>query len=55
MDNQIALNDIKTIETCKALAFDCVQAIEIQQSNLRALQQRIAQLEQEPQMLQDGG
>lgn len=48
MDNQIALNDIKSIETCKALAFDAIQRIEIEQNNLRALQQRIVQLEQQP-------
>ena len=41
------LEDIKTIEQAKAMAFDCIQAIEQQQVNLRALQQRIAQLEQE--------
>jgi hypothetical protein len=29
------------------MAFDAIQAIEIQQRNLQALQQRIAQLEQE--------
>lgn len=44
MDNQIALNDIKSIETCKALAFDAIQRIEIEQNNLRALQQRIVEL-----------
>ena len=43
MDNQIALNDIKSVETCKALAFDAIQRIEIEQNNLRALQQRIAE------------
>ena len=47
MDNQIALNDIKSIETCKALAFDAIQRIEIEQNNLRALQQRIAELSEE--------
>ena len=46
MDNQIALNDIKTVEQAKALAFDAIQRIEIEQNNLRALQQRIVQLEQ---------
>lgn len=44
MDNQIALNDIKSIETCKALAFDAIQRIEIEQNNLRALRQRIVEL-----------
>ncbi len=41
------IKDIKTVEQAKALAFDCIQAIEQQQVNLRALQQRIVQLEQE--------
>lgn len=41
------LSEIKTVEQAKALAFDCVQRIEIEQANLRALQQRIAQLESE--------
>jgi len=41
------LEDITTVEACKALAFDCIQAIEMQQQNLRALQQRIAQLSEE--------
>jgi len=35
------LEDITTIEQAKAMAFDCIQAIEMQQQNLRALQQRI--------------
>jgi hypothetical protein len=30
------LEDIKTVEQAKALAFDCIQAIEQQQQNLRA-------------------
>lgn len=38
------LEDIKTVEQAKALAFDCIQAIEQQQQNLRALQQRIVEL-----------
>lgn len=41
------IKDIKTIEQAKALAFDAIQRIEIEQNNLRALQQRIVQLEQE--------
>ena len=41
------LKDIKTVDQAKALAFDCVQAIELQQNNLRALQQRINELEKE--------
>lgn len=43
------LSEIKTVEQAKALAFDAIQRIEIEQNNLRALQQRIVQLEQEPQ------
>ena len=39
------LEDIKTVEQAKALAFDCIQAIEQQQANLRALQARMAELE----------
>lgn len=39
------LEDIKTIQEAKSLAFDCIQRIEIEQQNLRALQGRIAQLE----------
>lgn len=42
------LSEIKTVEQAKAMAFDAIQRIEIEQNNLRALQQRIAQLEQEP-------
>lgn len=38
------LEDIKTVEQAKALAFDCLQRIEVEQNNLRALQQRIAEL-----------
>ena len=45
MENPIALADIKTVEACKALAFDCIQAIELQQANLRALQARMVELE----------
>lgn len=39
------LEDIKTVEQAKALAFDCLQRIEVEQNNLRALQQRIAELQ----------
>ena len=39
------IEDIKTIEQAKALAFDCLQQIEIQQNNLRALQARMVELE----------
>jgi len=38
------IKDIKTVEQAKALAFDCIQAIEMQQQNLRALQVRIGEL-----------
>lgn len=38
------LSDIKTVEQAKALAFDCIQRIELEQNNLRALQARIAEL-----------
>jgi len=41
------LEDIKTVQEAKALAFDAIQAIEQQQANLRALQARIQQLDQE--------
>ena len=54
MGNQIALNDIKTVEQAKALAFDAIQAIEIQQSNLRALQSRIAELSETPETPKKG-
>ena len=40
------LSEIKTVEQAKALAFDAIQRIEIEQNNLRALQQRIVQLEE---------
>ena len=38
------IKDIETVEQAKALAFDCIQAIEMQQNNLRALQMRISEL-----------
>jgi len=38
------IKDIKTVEQAKALAFDCIQAIEQQQTNLRLLQARIVEL-----------
>ena len=41
------LEDIKTVEQAKALAFDAIQRIEIEQNNLRALQQRMIELENE--------
>jgi len=42
------LSEIKTIEQAKALAFDVIQRIEIEQNNLRALQQRIVELSTKP-------
>lgn len=41
------LSEIKTVEQAKSLAFDAIQRIEIEQSNLRALQQRIVELNEE--------
>ena len=41
------IKDIKTVEQAKALAFDCIQQIEIQQSNLRTLQQKIVELQEQ--------
>ena len=41
------LSEIKTVEQAKAMAFDAIQRIEIEQNNLRALQQRIAELQAE--------
>lgn len=41
------IKDIKTVEQAKSLAFDCIQRIEMEQNNLRALQARIQQLDQE--------
>lgn len=38
------LEDIKTVEQAKALAFDQIQLIEQAQANLRALQVRIGEL-----------
>lgn len=42
------LQKITDIKELKALAFDTLQALELQQNNLRLIQQRIAELEQEP-------
>ena len=41
------IKEIKTVEQAKALAFDAIQRIEIEQNNLRALQQRIVELQAE--------
>jgi hypothetical protein len=38
------IEDITTVEQAKALAFDCIQTIEQQQTNLRLLQARIVEL-----------
>lgn len=42
------IKDIKTAEQAKALAYDCLQRIEIEQRNLQALNARIAELSEEP-------
>jgi hypothetical protein len=42
------LQKVTDIKELKALAFDTLQALELQQNNLRLIQQRIAELEQEP-------
>jgi len=42
------IKDIKTAEQAKALAYDCLQRIEIEQQNIRALNARIAELSEEP-------
>lgn len=39
------LSEIKTIEQAKALAFDCIQRIEVEQNNLRALNARMVELQ----------
>ena len=44
----VDIKDIKTAEQAKALAYDCLQRIEIEQQNLRALNARIAELSEEP-------
>lgn len=44
------IKDIKTLEQAKALAFDCIQAIEQQQVNLRALQARMVELQELPEI-----
>jgi hypothetical protein len=40
------INEIKSVEQAKALAFDCVQRLEIEQNNLRILHQKIQELSQ---------
>lgn len=39
------LEDIKTVEQAKALAFDCIQIIEQQRANLQILQNKIDELQ----------
>ncbi len=41
------ISQITDMKELKALAFDTLQAIEVQQNNLRLIQQRIVELEQE--------
>ena len=38
------ITKITDVKELKALAFDAIEQIEIQQNNLRALQQRVAEL-----------
>lgn len=38
------ITKITDVKELKALAFDAIEQIEIQQNNLRALQQRLAEL-----------
>lgn len=42
------LQKVTDLKELKALAFDTLQAIEVQQNNLRLIQQRIAEVEQQP-------
>ena len=44
------LEDITTVEQAKALAFDAIQRIEVEQNNLRALQVRIQELQNAEEM-----
>lgn len=48
------ISTITDVKELKALAFDAIQAIEVQQANLRALQQRIAQLESNDEIAEQG-
>lgn len=43
------LQQITEVTELKALAYDTLQALELQQNNLRLIQQRIAEVEQETQ------
>jgi hypothetical protein len=40
------ISKVTDLKELKALAFDALQAIEVQQTNLRIVQQRIAELEE---------
>ena len=48
------LADITTVEQAKALAFDAIQRIEVEQNNLRALQVRIQELQNAEEMALGG-
>ena len=41
------ISKVTDIKELKAFAFDALQVIEVQQNNLRLIQQRIAELEQQ--------
>lgn len=43
------ISKVTDVQELKALAYDTLQSLEAQQNNLRILQQRIVELEQEPQ------
>jgi hypothetical protein len=43
------LQKVTDVNELKALAYDTLQALEVQQNNLRLIQQRLAELEQKPQ------
>ena len=41
------IQKVTDIKELKAMAFDTLQVIEVQQNNLRIIQQRIAEIEQQ--------
>lgn len=43
------LQKVTDVNELKALAYDTLQALEVQQNNLRLIQQRLAELEQKSQ------
>ena len=43
------IQKVTDIKELKAMAFDTLQAIEVQQNNLRIIQQRIVEVEQQQQ------